>query len=559
MTSMAKSLLVVMTLGLTSTIAQAQSWTKKAAKSVLTVKTFGADGTLIGSSAGFFVSDDGVAVSSFAPFRGAARAVVIDAQGNESAVVCMLGANDTYDLAKFRTDSRKTSALPVGTRAAEGAEVWLLPYREQKQLPQGTVRKAESIADDYVYYTVAIAATEGMETVGCPLLNANGEVIGLMQSAANPNDTLTYAVDVTMATALKITGLSINDKTLRSTTIKKALPDELDQANLTLYVAGASMDSLSYTQLVEEFIAKFPDAPDGYTYRAECEAGAGDFAAAARDMEKAIGKAEKKDEAHFNYARLIYQKEIYHSQQPFADWSLDRAYSEAEEARRTNDEPVYRHLQAQIRYAQQRYGDAADLYATLMNSTLRSADIFYEASRCQAMLRDTTSQLALLDSAVAIFNRPYLKEAAPYILARAQARLDAGRFREAVFDLNDYETLIATGLTERFYYLRHQAEVGGRLFKQALDDIDRAISMKPEEEFYYSEKASLQLRVGLYDEAMATAKECIRLEPDISDGYLFLGLAQCLKGQKDEGLKNLQKAKEKGDGQADALIEKYAK
>ena len=65
--------------------------------------------------------------------------------------------------------------------------------------------------------------------------------------------------------------------------------------------------------------------------------------------------------------------------------------------------------------------------------------------------------------------------------------------------------------------------------------------------------------MGLYDEAMATAKECIRLEPDISDGYLFLGLAQCLKGQKDEGLKNLQKAKEKGDGQADALIEKYAK
>jgi hypothetical protein len=49
------------------------------------------------------------------------------------------------------------------------------------------------------------------------------------------------------------------------------------------------------------------------------------------------------------------------------------------------------------------------------------------------------------------------------------------------------------------------------------------------------------------------------MAPNYSDGYLFLGLAQCLKGNKDEGLKNLQKAKELGDPQADELIEKYSK
>jgi len=36
-------------------------------------------------------------------------------------------------------------------------------------------------------------------------------------------------------------------------------------------------------------------------------------------------------------------------------------------------------------------------------------------------------------------------------------------------------------------------------------------------------------------------------------------LSQCLKGDKSEGLKNLQKAKELGDAQADDLIEKYSK
>jgi hypothetical protein len=34
-------------------------------------------------------------------------------------------------------------------------------------------------------------------------------------------------------------------------------------------------------------------------------------------------------------------------------------------------------------------------------------------------------------------------------------------------------------------------------------------------------------------------------------------LAQCLKGDKTEGVKNLNKAKDLGDTQADALIEKY--
>jgi tetratricopeptide (TPR) repeat protein len=101
--------------------------------------------------------------------------------------------------------------------------------------------------------------------------------------------------------------------------------------------------------------------------------------------------------------------------------------------------------------------------------------------------------------------------------------------------------------------------MGGRLFQQALNDINRAIEMEPQYDLYYAEKASLQVRVGLYDEAIETANECIRVAPDHSDGYLFLGIAQCLKGEKTEGVKNLRKAKELGDSQADSLIEKYSK
>jgi tetratricopeptide (TPR) repeat protein len=114
-------------------------------------------------------------------------------------------------------------------------------------------------------------------------------------------------------------------------------------------------------------------------------------------------------------------------------------------------------------------------------------------------------------------------------------------------------------VNSNFYYLKFKAEVQGRLFQQALDDIEKAITMTPQSDLYYAEKASLQVRLGLYDEAIPTATTCIELAPDHSDGYLFLGLAQCLKGEKTEGVKNLKKAGELGDPQAGELIEKYSK
>ena len=543
---------------LTATANSQPSWTKKATKSVFTLKTFSADGTLIGSTNGFFTGEDGEAVSSFSPFRGASSAVVIDAQGKELPVACMLGANETYDVAKFRVTAKKTVPLTIAaTDAAEGTQVWLLPYREMKQVPAGTVRKTETINTSYAYYTVAMTMPEG--ATSCPLMNDAGEVVGLMQQPYRQNDSLSYAVSARFADSLRINGLSINDATLRSTYIKKDLPADPDQAVLALYMGQNSLDSAQYLQLIDDFISRFPNSPDGYTYRAQTELVDKKFDAAARDMEQAIRVADKKDEAHFNYSKLIYQKEVYLSQEPYEPWSLDKALSEAREAEKLNPLAIYRHQQAAILFAQKKYGESADIYNALFSSELRSPELFYEASRCKAAQKDTLGQIALLDSCLATFNQPYLKEAAPYLLARAQVLMDANQNRKAVTDLNEYEKLMVATVNDRFYYLRFQAEVGGRLFQQALNDIDQAIKMNPQYDLYYAEKASLQVRVGLYDEAIATANECVKIAPDHSDGYLFLGIAQCQKGLKADGLKNLQKARELGDSQADALIEKYSK
>ena len=554
---MKKFLLILFTLHFSLLTFAQPNWAKNASKSVFTLKTFSADGSLIASSNGFFTGANGEAISNFTPFKGAARAVIIDAAGKEIAVTCMIGANEMYDVAKFRV-AGKTRPLAVAAGIAQSGErVWLLPYLETKNLQNGVVRKAETFQQDYAYYTIAMQAAE--KNISSPLLNDNGEVIGLLQPAASGADSLCYAISARFADSLKVTGLSINDQTLKLTQIRTEIPESLDDANLMMYMASASTDSAAYARLISEFIQKFPDAPDGYAYRAQFATSYGDFTSAERDMEQAIKLAVNKDNEHFNYARMIYNKLIYQADKPYENWSLEKALSETREACKINPLPAYRELEANILYAQKNYQEAYDRFIELTKTNMCTAETWYCAAQCKGQLKDSTAMLALLDSAMNMFSKPYLKQAAPYLWARANAKFDAKKYREAVNDMNDYEQLMAADVNANFYYIRHQAEIEGRLFQQALNDISQASKMEPKNTFYMSEKASLELRVGMYDQAAETANEIIALEKDNSDGYLFLGLSQCMKGKKKEGLANLLKAKELGYPQADELIEKYAK
>jgi hypothetical protein len=536
--------------------ASAQSWVKKASKSVFALKTFDAGGALLGSCYGFFVSQQGDCISSFEPFKGAYSATVIDAAGKEYAVDAILGANETYDVAKFRIATKKSQPLTIASHdASVHAPVWLMQYRNQRNALEATIRQKETVGTGYAYYTAALATPP--DAAGLPLLNSEGEVIAIMQKPASVADTLGYAVSALFADSLHINGLSINDAVLRSTNIKKALPTDINQALLTLFVAPSSLDSASYAQLLDDFVAQFPTSKDGYMARAQFAANSGRYADADRDIALALRQGDTPDEVHYGYSRLIYNKHLYKPQDHYPTWTLHLALSEVQAAYQLNPQPSYLQHQAHVLYAMQRYGEASALYEQLFSTVLRSPHLYVEAAQCRIVQGDTIGQLAMLDSAVALFNRPYVRDAAPYLMARAQARLNSGKHRDAVSDLNDYEQLLPTRVNDSFYYLRFQAEVSGRMFQQALNDISKAIQQKPQELMYYSEKASLEVRVGMYDEAIATANELIQLAPDASDGYLFLGLGQCLKNDKTNGVLNLQKAKELGDNQADALIERY--
>ena len=111
-------------LGASSVFAQPGS-VQKVAKSVFTLTTFNKDGAIISSTQGVFIDNKGTAISTFKPFVGATKASVVDATGKSYEVDAIMGADELYDVAKFRIKANTAAA----TIAAESVARSLL-YQE---------------------------------------------------------------------------------------------------------------------------------------------------------------------------------------------------------------------------------------------------------------------------------------------------------------------------------------------------------------------------------------------------------------------------------------------
>lgn len=530
---------------------------KNAAKSVFKLTTYNADGSVLATSNGVFVGNNGEAISDLKPFIGAAKATVTDTKGREMNVERIMGINDLYDVAKFMV-SGKTTPLPMAQSAStSGSQAWLVGYaKKSPTITAATVKSVETFMDKYSYYIFSLTAPEN--TNACPFVNSEGQVIGIMQPSTTSSDI--HATDAKFIVDLQTSGLSIEDETMKKIGIPLALPSDKDQALLTLMMATQTNDSIKHAAIVNDFISQYPTSVDGYTAQAQIYVNANEFDKAAKEMETAIKKAEKEDEAHYNYSNIIYEKEVYKSNIPYEPWSLDKAYDEINKAYALNPQPSYQHQQALIIYAKGDYQKAYDMFMNLTKTSIRNPELFYSASQCKQMLKAPAKEvIALLDSAINNTDTLRIREAAPYFLARAEAYMTTDSFRQAVFDYTRYEILVNGNVNSNFYYIREQAEVKAKLYQQALIDITRAIVLNPKEPTYYAERASLELRVNMVDDAIKTASKCIELAPEYADGYLLLGLGQITKGNKTEGLANLEKAKQLGHIQAQEMIDKYSK
>lgn len=528
---------------------------KKAAASIFSLTTFKTDGTLLASTNGVFISDNGEAISAFYPFVGADSAVVIDTNGNALPVDVIIGANELYDVCKFKINGKTTPIKIASTPSNDGEKVWMLGYsiknQDAKQIP---IQKTELFMDKYTYYIFSSETPENME--GCPFVNAKGELIGILQHANHSEGT--HAVDAHFMKDMQINnGLSLADPVLRQTTIRTQLPAKEEDALVTLMMAS-EQNKKNYLKYIQDFKRSFPHAVDGYAAQARQYANKKEFAKAATEMETAIQNVHKKDAAHAEYAKIIFHQQLFQPDSTYLVWSLDKALAEAQKAYEINPLSAYQHQQAQIIYSKGNYQKAYDMFIALTKTNLRSGELFYEAAQAKAQLKANQAEiLSLLDSAVAACPQPLTPIAAPFVLARGAAYDQAGDYKKAIMDYNRYDTLMLGRANHEFYYTRFNCNVKLRRYQQALNDIAHAAVLNRQEPTYLAEMASLQLKVNYIDDALKTAELCIGIAPNYPDIYLIKGLALIQKKQKKLGIEAFEKAKQLGDKRAQDYIDKY--
>jgi TonB family protein len=152
--------------------------------SIIWVTVFDPKGNLLRTQSGFFISADGRLVTTTRAIEGGINAVAKTADGGIYNVSGILAASKALDLAVLQADVKpqkllrflelhKDADMPVGTRVTlvgsglAGSE--------------GSAHEMTIAAEDSDY--LEIAGTTPVSAIGAPVVNENGEAIGVVTSA----------------------------------------------------------------------------------------------------------------------------------------------------------------------------------------------------------------------------------------------------------------------------------------------------------------------------------------------------------------------------------------
>lgn len=327
-------------------------------------------------------------------------------------------------------------------------------------------------------------------------------------------------------------------------------------------MSSEQLDKDAYLSVLDEFIRQYPNNHEGYIRRANLYMNGDDeskYPLADSDLKNAIEMSSNKEEAMFQVAKNIYAYLVsLNEKESYAEWTYDRALGILREAIQMNDQPIYTQLEADILFAKKDFSGAFASYDKVNKSALVSSGTFYSAAKAKQLMEesDINEVIALMDSAIVRLNKPYLSDAAPYFFERAELYAQAKKYREAVLDYNTFYNAVNGDVNALFYYQREQAEMQCRMYKQALDDINKAVELSADDENIWVEKGIVHLRVNQLDEAIQALEKAISINGEYAAAYRMLGYCQSLKKMKKEAKANYEKAKALGDTVVDQLLEK---
>lgn len=553
---------------------KAPKWLEKQRKALLTLSTYGKDNQHLQTGTAFFVSEMGEALSGYGLFRGAARAVVTDTDGKSYPVTAILGADDMYEVIRFQVEiTKKVPYFPIAAEPlANGIKIYTVPYTTEKKgtFKEGNITEVSKLKDPYAYYKTSIP----FESVNLPLLTENGEVFGLMQDDTAGDADISYGVSAGYARSLRVTSLDALSRTYSSIGIRKAWPEEIEQAQVMLMIMGTGKTASEYLEIINDFIAAFPSSPDGYLSRAshyahnrtlfsleKGETAQAYLDKAMTDWETASRQTDNKANVLFNKARVIFDVATADTTLTQKEWTTAGAMNILKEAIELDDQPAYRQLEGDMFFTLGIYDMAYDSYTKVNESDLASSLSYYMAAKSLEQIPGTniSDLIALLDKAIEKSMLAPSEETLAYILERIDMKISLAQHEEAIKDYDLYYELTGGNVGDNFYYLREQSKFRSADYAGAMEDIQTAHQMVPDNPNYIAEMASIYMRQENYTEALTTLEKALELAPDFNSCYRLKGVCLVRLNKKAEACEAFAKAKELGDPIVDRLIREHCK
>ncbi len=411
------------------------------------------------------------------------------------------------------------------------------------------------------------------DELNAPLLTPDGEVFGLAQADAGGKKDVCYGLSAGYVASLAIGSADYLSSAYRNIDLPKGWPKELDQATVALYLIGGAQDVKARLETVNDFIATFPDAPDGYLNRSDLYAYnraalAGSPAEEADYLQKALDDvktaskySDKKGDLWYNQAKLIYNVASADSTLTDPAWTIAAAMEALDKAIEADNLPAYHQLKADILFNKGEFEQAFNEYMIVNDSDIASASSYYLAAKAKERITgfNIGDVISLLDKAVEKCGATMNAEAAAYVLERIDWRLRLAQYAEAVADYDLYYTLVGGQVLPNFFYLREQAKFRAGDLEGALKDIQAAIQASPDTPDFYAEEASVYVRQQKYEDALKSIEKAIAIAPDFGACYRLRGVCYVRLEKKAEACEAFNKAKELGDPLAEKLIKEHCK
>ena len=193
------------------------------------------------TGSGFFVTGDGVALLCYHELDGAAFARVMTSDGHSYDVTGVLYYDPMRDVAVIRVSRTDTEGNTVrffpyldlgdSDTAYQGQPVYTIgaPLGQRDCISDGMVANRLQAVDDPAYPCILFTAPISSGSSGGPLLNAQGEALGIAFASFREGQDLNLGVPVNSVAAIPFTGAGIPLEQ-----VKTAETEKWDAAVLTL-------------------------------------------------------------------------------------------------------------------------------------------------------------------------------------------------------------------------------------------------------------------------------------------------------------------------------------